>query len=46
MIYIVDNFLDKEILTGVSNYLNDGEFNKEISGGKNFYIKTLYSYII
>ena len=39
MIYIVDNFLDKEILTGVSNYLNDGEFNKEIRGGKNFYIK-------
>tara|TARA_R100001086_G_scaffold250089_1_gene193636 strand:+ start:991 stop:1563 length:573 start_codon:yes stop_codon:yes gene_type:complete len=39
MIYIIDKFIDSNILSSVTDYLKDGDFKKEVSGGKNFYIK-------
>jgi len=39
MIYIIDDFIDGNILSSVTSYLKDGDFKKEVSGGKNFYIK-------
>tara|TARA_Y100000356_G_scaffold63539_1_gene51926 strand:- start:4981 stop:5553 length:573 start_codon:yes stop_codon:yes gene_type:complete len=40
MIYIIDNFVDKDIFLQACNYLNKGDFEKVESGGKNFYIKS------
>tara|TARA_R110000772_G_scaffold36453_5_gene87168 strand:- start:943 stop:1512 length:570 start_codon:yes stop_codon:yes gene_type:complete len=37
MIYLIDNFLDKEFLEITQNYLNE-PFQKVISGGKDFYV--------
>ena len=37
MIYIIDNFLDKDFLEVTQNYLNE-PFQKVISGGKDFYV--------
>jgi len=37
MIYILDDFLDKEFLAIVQNYL-ENDFKKTISGGKDFYV--------
>ena len=39
MIYIADNFIDKNILTEVIKYLDKGEFTEKVSGGKPFYFK-------
>ena len=37
MIYVLDNFLDQDMLQVTQNYLNE-PFQKVISGGKDFYV--------
>jgi hypothetical protein len=39
VIYIVDNFIDGDVFKEATAYLNNGDFKKVESGGKNFYIK-------
>ena len=34
MIYIIDSFIDGNVLSSVTSYLKDGDFKKEVSGGK------------
>jgi hypothetical protein len=39
MIYIVDDIIEKDLFQLATDYLNEGEFEKVESGGKDFYIK-------
>jgi len=39
MIYTLDDFVDKDLFQIAENYLNDGPFQKHVSGGKDFYVK-------
>jgi len=39
MIYVLDDFIEKPLMVTVDKYINDGPFEKHISGEKDFYIK-------
>jgi len=39
MIYMIDDFIDKEFFQIIQNYLNDNSFEKVEVGEKNFYIQ-------
>ena len=38
MIYVLDDFIEKPLMITVDKYINDGPFEKHISGEKDFYI--------
>lgn len=40
MIYIIDDFIDKDLFRIATDYLKKGEFIKKTVGEKNFYIQT------
>ena len=39
MIYIIDDFIDKELFEIAKKYLDNGKFVKHTAGGKNFYVQ-------
>ena len=46
MIYIIDDFIDKDLFRIATDYLKKGEFIKKTVGEKNFYIQLCFKQVV